>query len=84
MERDLHHAAVRVAPGVRSTTSGDDAGPSACGQTAGTAHEHSPDHVQVLLEHASFSLVTGTPTEHVHIAFPASDDAAVDAFHRSA
>ena len=35
-------------------------------------------------EHGSFSLVTGTPTEHVHIAFPARDDATVDAFHRAA
>jgi catechol 2,3-dioxygenase-like lactoylglutathione lyase family enzyme len=45
---------------------------------------HSPDHVEVLGEHVSFSLVSGTPTEHVHMAFPASDNAAVDAFHRAA
>jgi catechol 2,3-dioxygenase-like lactoylglutathione lyase family enzyme len=32
----------------------------------------------------SFSLIDGEPTEHVHIAFPASDDATVDAFHRAA
>ncbi|MGN6430383.1 MAG: VOC family protein [Gaiellaceae bacterium] len=32
----------------------------------------------------SFSLIPGEPTEHVHIAFPASDDATVDAFHRAA
>jgi catechol 2,3-dioxygenase-like lactoylglutathione lyase family enzyme len=32
----------------------------------------------------SFSLVAGTPTEHVHIAFPATDNATVDAFHRAA
>jgi catechol 2,3-dioxygenase-like lactoylglutathione lyase family enzyme len=33
----------------------------------------------------SFSLVPGDePTEHVHIAFAASDDATVDAFHRAA
>jgi catechol 2,3-dioxygenase-like lactoylglutathione lyase family enzyme len=32
----------------------------------------------------SFSLVAGTPTEHVHIAFPATDDATVEAFHRAA
>jgi catechol 2,3-dioxygenase-like lactoylglutathione lyase family enzyme len=32
----------------------------------------------------SFSLITGEPTEHVHVAFPASDDVAVDAFHRAA
>jgi catechol 2,3-dioxygenase-like lactoylglutathione lyase family enzyme len=40
--------------------------------------------VQVLGEHGSFSLVSGTPTEHVHMAFPAPDNAAVDAFHRAA
>ena len=32
----------------------------------------------------SFSLIEGEPTEHVHLAFPASDDATVDAFHARA
>jgi catechol 2,3-dioxygenase-like lactoylglutathione lyase family enzyme len=32
----------------------------------------------------SFSLVPGTPTEHVHLAFPASENATVDDFHRAA
>jgi catechol 2,3-dioxygenase-like lactoylglutathione lyase family enzyme len=32
----------------------------------------------------SFSLVDGPPTEHVHLAFPATDNATVDAFHRAA
>jgi catechol 2,3-dioxygenase-like lactoylglutathione lyase family enzyme len=33
----------------------------------------------------SLSLVAGTPTtEHVHLAFPARDNATVDAFHRAA
>jgi catechol 2,3-dioxygenase-like lactoylglutathione lyase family enzyme len=32
----------------------------------------------------SFSLVAGTPTEHVHMAFPAPDNATVEAFHRAA
>jgi catechol 2,3-dioxygenase-like lactoylglutathione lyase family enzyme len=33
----------------------------------------------------SFSLVAGdAPTEHLHLAFPVSSDAAVDAFHRTA
>jgi catechol 2,3-dioxygenase-like lactoylglutathione lyase family enzyme len=36
-------------------------------------------------ERVSFSLVAGgEPTEHVHIAFPAGDDAAVHAFHEAA
>jgi catechol 2,3-dioxygenase-like lactoylglutathione lyase family enzyme len=32
----------------------------------------------------SFSLVAGTPTEHVHVAFPAREDGTADAFHRAA
>ena len=32
----------------------------------------------------SFSVLAGTPTEHLHMAFGASDDAEVDAFHRAA
>jgi catechol 2,3-dioxygenase-like lactoylglutathione lyase family enzyme len=32
----------------------------------------------------SFSLIRGEPTEHAHIAFPASDNASVEAFHRAA
>jgi len=35
-------------------------------------------------EGASFSLVPGEPTENMHLAFGATDDAAVDAFHRAA
>jgi len=32
----------------------------------------------------SFSVVAGTPTENLHIAFPAEDHETVDAFHRAA
>ena len=32
----------------------------------------------------SLSIVAGTPTEHVHMAFPASDNRTVDAFHSAA
>ncbi len=32
----------------------------------------------------SFSIVVGTPTEHVHMAFPAGENEAVEAFHRAA
>jgi catechol 2,3-dioxygenase-like lactoylglutathione lyase family enzyme len=32
----------------------------------------------------SFSVVEREPAEHVHVAFPASDNATVDAFHRAA
>jgi catechol 2,3-dioxygenase-like lactoylglutathione lyase family enzyme len=45
-----------------------------------------PVRVQLTGAHASFSLIGGDerPTEHVHLAFPAADDATVDAFHRAA
>jgi catechol 2,3-dioxygenase-like lactoylglutathione lyase family enzyme len=43
-----------------------------------------PGHAHVAGESGSFSLVPGEPTEHVHLAFPAEDDATVDAFHRAA
>lgn len=33
---------------------------------------------------ASFSVVSGTPTEAVHLAFPARDNRTVDEFHRTA
>jgi catechol 2,3-dioxygenase-like lactoylglutathione lyase family enzyme len=43
-----------------------------------------PDRVQFRVgDSASFSVVAGTPAEHVHMAFPAGDDTAVDAFHRA-
>ena len=43
--------------------------------------QSSPEHVHVPGEGGSFSLVAGAPTEHAHFAFPAADDASVDAFH---
>jgi catechol 2,3-dioxygenase-like lactoylglutathione lyase family enzyme len=43
-----------------------------------------PEHAHFVGAGGSFSLVAGTPTEHVHLAFPASDDATVDAFHSTA
>jgi len=43
-----------------------------------------PDRVQFRGASGSFSLIPGQPTEHVHLAFPARDDATVDAFHRAA
>ena len=33
---------------------------------------------------SSFSVVAGTPTEHVHLAFTAGDNETVEAFHRAA
>jgi catechol 2,3-dioxygenase-like lactoylglutathione lyase family enzyme len=43
-----------------------------------------PDRAQFTTRTGSFSVVSGRPTEHVHMAFPASENATVDAFHRAA
>jgi catechol 2,3-dioxygenase-like lactoylglutathione lyase family enzyme len=45
-----------------------------------------PGHVQVVGENFSFSLIHDErpPTEHVHLALPARDDATVRAFHAAA
>jgi catechol 2,3-dioxygenase-like lactoylglutathione lyase family enzyme len=45
-----------------------------------------PDHVQMVGENFSFSLIDDERplTEHVHLAFPARDDATVRAFHAAA
>jgi len=43
-----------------------------------------PDRAQFTAGNGSFSVVSGRPTEPFHLAFPATDDATVDAFHRAA
>ncbi len=45
---------------------------------------HSDEHVQIVGPSGSMSYVAGPPTENAHIAFGATDDAAVDAFHAAA
>jgi catechol 2,3-dioxygenase-like lactoylglutathione lyase family enzyme len=47
------------------------------------AHD-SPERVHFAGAASSFGLVAGTPTEQLHMAFPARDNATVDAFHRAA
>ncbi len=42
------------------------------------------ERAQFVGESGSFSVVAGTPSEHVHMALPAHDDASVNAFHRAA
>jgi len=42
-----------------------------------------PDRAQFAGSSGSFSVVRGTPAENVHMAFPASDNAVVDKFHRA-
>jgi catechol 2,3-dioxygenase-like lactoylglutathione lyase family enzyme len=43
----------------------------------------SPQRVQFTTGNGSFSVVAGTPSEHVHMAFPAADNSEVDEFHRA-
>jgi catechol 2,3-dioxygenase-like lactoylglutathione lyase family enzyme len=47
-------------------------------------HGDESDRAHFVGAGGSFSLVPGPPTEHVHLAFPASENATVDAFHRAA
>lgn len=45
--------------------------------------DHLPDRIQVSGSSGSLSLVPGTPTEYLHIAFAASDDTLVQRFHQA-
>jgi catechol 2,3-dioxygenase-like lactoylglutathione lyase family enzyme len=47
------------------------------------AHD-SPERAQFVGASGSFSVVAGTPTERLHMAFPAHENGAVDSFHRAA
>ena len=48
-------------------------------------NRHGPDRTQFQWPNGSFSVVAGDDRTHnVHIAFPASDNAVVDEFHRTA
>jgi catechol 2,3-dioxygenase-like lactoylglutathione lyase family enzyme len=47
-------------------------------------NDDTSDRAQFVGQSGSFSLVAGRPTENVHMAFPATDDAVVRAFHRAA
>ena len=42
------------------------------------------DHAHFVGRGGSFSLASGTPTEHVHVAFPATENATVDGFYEAA
>jgi catechol 2,3-dioxygenase-like lactoylglutathione lyase family enzyme len=53
-------------------------------QTGFQVRSASPEHVQFVGPESSFSLRQGRATDNLHLAFPASDDATVEAFHRAA
>jgi catechol 2,3-dioxygenase-like lactoylglutathione lyase family enzyme len=46
--------------------------------------QDSGDYVRFGSGNGSFSVLDGTPTENLHMAFPAAEDAAVQAFHEAA
>jgi catechol 2,3-dioxygenase-like lactoylglutathione lyase family enzyme len=52
---------------------------------AGLRKDHdTPERVQFRGESGSFSLLSGTPTEHLHMAFGTDDDGDVERFHQTA
>ena len=52
---------------------------------AGIRMDHAaPDRAQFRGTSGSFSVLSGTPTEHVHMAFPTEDDGDVQRFHAAA
>jgi catechol 2,3-dioxygenase-like lactoylglutathione lyase family enzyme len=51
---------------------------------AGFRRAENPEHARFVGAGGSFTLLDGEPTEHVHLAFPATENAAVDGFHRAA
>jgi catechol 2,3-dioxygenase-like lactoylglutathione lyase family enzyme len=44
---------------------------------------YTPERAQFVGEGGSFSLVAGTPTEHLHMAFPADENSTVADFHQA-
>ncbi|HEX3255594.1 MAG TPA: VOC family protein [Gaiellaceae bacterium] len=46
-------------------------------------YHDSPDRAGFSAGNASFSVLSGSPTENLHLAFPADDNATVDEFHRT-
>jgi catechol 2,3-dioxygenase-like lactoylglutathione lyase family enzyme len=75
----IDHVWMRVADVAKAKRFYETVGPH-----AGFRLNHdSPDRAQFTSGNGSFSVVSGTPSEHVHIAFPAGDNATVDDFHRA-
>jgi catechol 2,3-dioxygenase-like lactoylglutathione lyase family enzyme len=47
-------------------------------------NRETPDRVQFAGTSGSFSIVRGTPTENLHLAFPSDDDGDIQGFHQAA
>jgi catechol 2,3-dioxygenase-like lactoylglutathione lyase family enzyme len=88
----VHHGAVRTDGGYVDHLwfrTGDLAAQrafyTAIAPVAGIRLKHdAPDRIQFVGEGGSFSFVPGEPTENVHLAFSAPDQAAVERFHATA
>jgi catechol 2,3-dioxygenase-like lactoylglutathione lyase family enzyme len=74
----IDHLWIRVADVAASKRFYETIGPCAEIRLAG----HTAERARFAGGSSSFTLVPGTPTENVHMAFPAGDDATVDAFHK--
>jgi catechol 2,3-dioxygenase-like lactoylglutathione lyase family enzyme len=79
-EGEIDHLWIRVADVAASRRFYETIAPDAWLRLSAGSEEH-PHFVGAA---GSFSLVAGTPTENLHMAFPAADNATVDAFHRTA
>ena len=75
----VDHLWIRVADLGAATRFYELAGTHAGFRARGTATD--PARTHFAGRGGSFSVVTGTPTRNLHVAFPASTNAAVDAFH---
>jgi catechol 2,3-dioxygenase-like lactoylglutathione lyase family enzyme len=73
----VDHLWIRVADVVASTRFYEDVGPHA----GFRLQAERPGYARFGGGNGTFSVLAGTPTEHLHMAFPAADDASVDAFH---
>jgi catechol 2,3-dioxygenase-like lactoylglutathione lyase family enzyme len=76
----IDHLWIRVADLAASKRFYEEVAP----QTGFRLRHEAPDRGTFAGESGSFSVVQGTPTEYLHMAFAASDNATVDAFHRAA
>jgi len=76
----LDHLWIRVADVAAAKLFYEVVAPHAGLRLAHNAH----DRAQYVGESGSFSLVAGDAAENVHLAFPARENAVVDAFHRAA
>jgi catechol 2,3-dioxygenase-like lactoylglutathione lyase family enzyme len=76
----IDHLWIRVADVARAKRFYETVAPHA-GFRLGT---DTPDRAQFRGPSGSFSVVSGRPTEHAHVAFPADANPTVDAFHAAA